>query len=257
LVQVHILKTGEIMGLIGALLGGTVGYMLGGPLGAMIGGSLGSRAGNNQRSAGGYSAQDVQSTFLIAVISLAAKTAKADGKITPEEIATFDRFLQRLGMSVAERKMAARVFNNARESSVTTAELTKQIKQVMGNNRDRLRDIVGLLLEIAHADGNFHKSEEQFIHNVAQQLGLSEQEYNSCKAMFSSTPNTSSAYAILGVKNDASVDEIKSAYRKIAREYHPDKIQSKGLPEDFMTFAKEKLQAANSAYSSIKQERGF
>jgi len=245
------------MGLIGALLGGTVGYMLGGPLGAMIGGSIGSRSGNNQKSPGGYSAQDVQSTFLIAVISLAAKVAKADGKVTSEEIETFDRFLQRLGMSVAERKMAARVFNNARESSVTTAELTRQIKQVMGSNRDRLRDIVGLLLEIAHADGHFHSSEEQFIHNVAQQLGLSEQEYNSCKAMFSSTPSSSSAYAILGVSKNASVGEIKSAYRKIAREYHPDKIQSKGLPEDFMTFAKEKLQAANSAYSSIKEERGF
>lgn len=245
------------MGLIGALLGGTVGYMLGGPLGAMIGGSIGSKAGNKQRGAGGYSAQDVQSTFLIAVISLAAKTAKADGKVTSEEIQTFDRFLQNLGMSVDERKMAAKVFNNARESSVTTAELTRQVKQVMGNNRDRLRDIIGLLLEIAHSDGHFHTSEEQFIRTVAQQLGLSDQEYNSCKAMFSSTPDTSSAYAILGVNNNASVDEIKSAYRKIAREYHPDKIQSKGLPEDFMTFAKEKLQSANNAYAFIKQERGF
>jgi DnaJ like chaperone protein len=257
LVQVHILKTGEIMGLIGALFGGTIGYMLGGPLGAMIGGSIGARSRNNRTSAGNYSTQDVQSTFLIAVISLAAKTAKADGKVTSEEIQTFDKLLQRLGMSISERKMASRIFNNARESSVTTEELTRQIVQVMGNNRDRLKDIISLLMEIAHADGHFHPSEEKLIKEVAGQFGLGEQDYNSCRAMFSSQPTPSSAYEVLGLQSSATVDEVKSAYRKIAKEYHPDIIQSKGLPEEFMVFAKEKLQAVNGAYSTIKKERGF
>jgi DnaJ like chaperone protein len=82
------------MGLLGALFGGTVGFMLGGPLGAIIGGSLGAQVGFADRAAayrsraGGYSAQELQSAFLIAVISLAAKTAKADGTVTVKEVRT-------------------------------------------------------------------------------------------------------------------------------------------------------------------------
>ena len=64
-------------------------------------------------------------------------------------------------------------------------------------------------------------------------------------------------YEVLGVGKSADGKEVKKAYRRLAREYHPDVITSKGLPEDFMTFATEKLQKVNEAYDRIKKERGF
>jgi DnaJ like chaperone protein len=259
------------MGLLGALFGGTVGFMLGGPLGMIIGGALGSQAGASVvdpgagtrggrarlHRAGAF--QDTQTAFLVTVISLAAKVAKADGRVTPEEVQTFDRFLRdNLRMSAVDRRMAARIFNEARESDVSATQLARQARGILGPFPDRLRDLVTLLLQIAHADGQLHPAEETLIHGIARDLGLSDHDYQTCRALFGpAAPSTASAYEILGVAPDADEAEIKKAYRRIAREYHPDVIQSKGLPEDFMQFAKEKLQKVNEAYDVIKKERGF
>jgi len=253
------------MGLLGALLGGTVGFMLGGPLGAMIGGGLGAQVGLADRAAayrsraGGYSAQELQSTFLIAVISLAAKTAKADGRVTAKEVRTFDAFLQRLGMGVDERRMAGRIFNRARDSAIPASEFAHQVRQIMASQPDRIRDIVTLLLEIAHADGHLHPAEETLIQGLALEMGLSSRDYTSCKALFGAATGlaNSSAYEVLGLTSEATDDEVKQAYRQIARDYHPDTIESKGLPADFTRFATEKMQTANDAYARIKSERNL
>jgi DnaJ like chaperone protein len=259
------------MGLLGALFGGTVGFMLGGPLGMIIGGALGSQAGANvvdpgagtrggrARLRGTGAFQDTQTAFLVTVISLAAKVAKADGRITPEEVRTFDLFLRNnLRMSAGDRRMAARIFNEARDSSVSATQLARQARGILGPFPDRLRDLVTLLLQIAHADGRLHPAEETLIREIARDLGLGDRDYQECRALFgAAAPTTESAYEILGVDPGASEEEIKKAYRQIAREYHPDVIQSKGLPEDFMQFAKEKLQKVNEAYDLIKKERGF
>ena len=261
------------MGLLGTLFGGTVGFMFGGPLGMIIGGAIGSQAGGNvvdpgagTRGARGRSRlgrtgafQDTQTTFLVTVISLAAKVAKADGRVTPEEVQAFDTFLRdNLRMSSADRRMAARIFNEARDSSIPTSQLTRQARGILGPFPDRLRDLVTLLLQIAHADGQLHPAEDKLIGEIARDLGLSDHAYQECRAIFGpAAPTAGSAYEILGVPPDANEYEIKQAYRKIAREYHPDVLQSKGLPEDFMQFAKEKLQKVNEAYDVIKKERGF
>lgn len=251
------------MGLLGALVGGTVGFMLGGPLGAMIGGGLGAQVGRAGHGAahrprvGGYSARELQSTFLIAVISLAAKTAKADGRVTVEEVRTFDAFLQRLGMGTDERRMAGDIFNRARDSAIPASEFARQVRQILAHQPDRIRDIVTLLLEIAHADGRLHPAEETLIRGLAREMGLSSQDYESCKALFGASTGLadSSAYEVLGLTPEATDDEVKQAYRRFARDYHPDTIQSKGLPEDFLKFATEKMQTVNDAYARIRSER--
>jgi len=174
-------------------------------------------------------------------------------------VQAFDAFLRdSLRMSPADRRMAARVFNEARDNAVTAAQLARQARGILGPFPDRLRDLVTLLLQIAHADGHLHPAEETLIREIARDLGLSERAYQECLAFFGpARPSAGSAYEILGVKPDATEAEIKKAYRQIAREYHPDVLQSKGLPEDFMQFAKEKLQKVNEAYDVIKRERGF
>jgi DnaJ like chaperone protein len=198
-----------------------------------------------------------QSAFMVALISLAAKVAKADGKVTQKEIAAFDRFLQNdLGMPSSERKVAARIFNQARDSQVPAADFARQLRAIMAGQRQRLRDLVTLLLKVAWADGRLSFDEESFIRTIATDLGLSPREYDECKALFS-RGSLSAAYAVLEVDPVATDEEIKKSYRRLAREYHPDKLASKGLPEDFMKFATEKLQAINEAYDMIRQQRGF
>ena len=278
------------MGLLGAILGGTVGLMLGGPLGAVLGGAIGSQVladprpeqiGGRARQARqarreqrpppyppyppypppGQAAQDdprvLQSTFMVALISLAARVAKADGRVSSAEIAAFDAFLSReLGMPAQERRLAARIFNQARDSELPTAAFTRQIRLALAAQPDRLRDLVALLLKIAYADGALAGEEETLIRAVALELGLGESDFRQIKAMFESS-DLGAAYALLGVTPEASDEEIKRGYRRLAKEYHPDMLAAKGLPEDFMKFATEKLQAINQAYDRVRKQRGF
>lgn len=275
------------MGLLGALFGGSIGFMFGGPLGAMIGGAIGasssggavSSRGTSGRTAGrmfggaqagtgarhtagphGYrTAEEAQSAFLVALISLAAKVAKADGKVTPAEVRAFDTFLRdNLHMPAEERMMASRIFNQARDSRVPADDFARQIKGILGAQPDRLRDLITLLLQIAHADGHLDPAEEKLIREIAIDMGLNDRDYTECKAIFGASGSSIvSAYEALGVANSATDQEIKKAYRGIAKQYHPDVLASKGLPEDFTQFAKEKLQKVNAAYDLIKKERGF
>jgi DnaJ like chaperone protein len=109
---------------------------------------------------------------------------------------------------------------------------------------------------MAWADGMLDPAEESLIRSIASDLGLTKRDYEGAKALFS-RGNLAAAYSLLGVKPSATVDQIKTSYRRLAREYHPDTLAAKGLPEDFTKFATEKLQAINDAYSQIRKARGF
>lgn len=166
------------MGLFGSIFGGAVGFALGGPIGAMLGAMMGGKVSGasqqfNARQAQGYSAQDLQAAFTIALVSLAAKVAKADGRVCANEISAFDDFLKsNMRLSKDERVNAARVFNIARDNDVEAQEYAKQLRQIFRGDRNRLRDIITLLFMIALADGELHAQEETLIKQIAQAMGL-------------------------------------------------------------------------------------
>ncbi len=261
------------MGVLGAIVGGSLGWMLGGPLGMILGGALGARMGTGQTAPAGPTGwaedngapdaftgtQQAQQVFVVSLIALAAKVAKADGLVTRDEVDVLDRFLRdELGLGTEDRRVAARIFNQARDSAVPASHFAAQIRRLFAPYPDRLRDLVALLLRIAHADGTFDPREEALIRSLAAELGLSEQDYRACLALFADTPaGPTAAYDILGVPPDADVDRIKAAYKRLVREYHPDVLQNKGLPDDFLEFAKQKLQRINAAYAEIRAARGF
>jgi len=264
------------MGLLGTLIGGGLGFVLGGPLGAIIGGALGSnveinggatrtqpgaRTGQRQPSGygrPGYNPLQAQQTFMIAMISLAAKVAKADGNVTSAEIKSFDNFLKtQLNMSSDERRVAARIFNEARDSHIPADEFARQIRQLLLGQPSRMRDLISLLMSIAMADGHLHPAEERLIKSIASTLGLGARDYDEAVGMFNPRANLETSYSVLGLEAGASEDEVKKAYRKLAKEYHPDVVTNKGMGEDFKKFAAEKMRAVNSAYDAIKDERGF
>ena len=58
-------------------------------------------------------------------------------------------------------------------------------------------------------------------------------------------------YSILGVDPNASDDEIKRAYRELARKYHPDNYQNNPLAD----LAEEKMKEVNEAYEAINKMR--
>ena len=267
------------MGIFGTILGGAVGGLLGGPLGVVMGSFLGAHLSENARVGGmprpgpaanggyarsarrpGHTAQDLQAVFAIALTSLAAKVAKADGRVTQEEIQAFDTFLRNsMHMSVEERKYAAEVFNEARHSPSPAADFARQVRGLLRGQPDRLRDIITILLAIALADGHYHPREEEMILGIAREMGLSQADYQSCRATFMAARGEPevSPYEVLGVSPSASDDEVRKAHRRLVREYHPDVAKAKGLPDDFLDFAHEKMSAINEAWSRVKKERNM
>ncbi len=255
------------MGLLGTLLGGSLGFFLFGPLGAIIGGAIGSNVDqgphkpNHSKAAPSgriFNPLETQQAFLVAMISLAAKVAKVDGKVTPAEIRSFDNFLkQNLNMAAEERRVAARIFNEARDSTIPATHFARQIRGILGHQKQRMRDLITLLLMIALADGHLDSAEERLIREITLELGLRNQDYDNVLNTIRPTDNLDTAYATLGVLPDADEARIKAAYRKLAKEYHPDVLAGRGLSDDFRKFAAEKMSAVNSAYQAIRQERGF
>ncbi len=279
-------------GPIGAMIGGAIGLQIGDPSPAELRGIGGGRrlygrcgacgasvsfapdeplvcgvcgarldtAGTGPGRAGfdGQARNAAQGAFMVALISLAAKVAKADGRVTREEVVAFDRFLGReLGMSADDRRIAARIFNQARDSAVPASAFARQLAAIMAGQPDRLRDLLTLLLKVAAADGRLDAAEERLIRQIAADLGLGPRDYEEARALVERRDDLGSAYALLGLAPTASDDEVKRSYRRLVRDYHPDVIASKGLPEDFTRFANEKLQAINRAYERIRRARGL
>jgi DnaJ like chaperone protein len=72
----------------------------------------------------------------------------------------------------------------------------------------------------------------------------------------SQTKLTKKYCEVLGVDEDASMNDIKKAYRRLAKEYHPDKLASEGMPADYLEFANKKILEINEAYEQLKKIKG-
>ena len=241
---------------------------MGGPVGAILGGVMGSTVSRGMKAAtaqnvglgGAGSIQQQQMAFAMVLTSLAAKVAKADGQVTGDEVRAFDGFLQNsLRMSIEDRRFAAEVFNRARDSTTPASEFAQQLREVFRGQTDRLRDVVTILLMVAFADGKLHAAEEALLRSISSDMGLSDADYQSCKATFMASAGLSDIdpYEVLGVPTSASDAEVRGAHRRLVREYHPDVFESKGLPEDFKEFASKKMSAINDAWSMVREERGL
>ena len=105
------------------------------------------------------------------------------------------------------------------------------------------------------ADGVLHPGELAFLERVAEIFGFSQAQFRRIRASHFG-PDEADPYAILGVAHNASNAEVKSTYRFLVRENHPDSLIARGVPEEFIRLANDKLAAINAAYDRIEQERG-
>jgi len=257
------------MGFWGKAIGAGMGFMVGGPLGAIAGGFLGHafdvesesdlrryRQNNDNSWPEVEHEFDRQYLFYVSLASLAAKMAKADGHVTNDEIKAFDSFLSfDLGLSVEERQTIAKLFNQAKDSPEDAGAIARQFAQLIGFKPDVLQMMMELLFKIALADGQVHKNEEAYLQQIAAIFGLNPTAYQQIRALY--IKENDHAYQILGIKRSASDLEIKKAYHRLVKENHPDKLQARGVPEDFLKIAQEKMAEINQAYTDICKERGL
>ena len=126
-----------------------------------------------------------------------------------------------------------------------------QIQQMM-DHASRLQ-LLHFLFGIAKADGMVIESEVNQIHTISGYLGISARDFESIKAMFYNS--TDNSYKILEITKEATVEEIKAAYRKMAKKYHPDRVIHLG--DEHQKGAVDKFRQVQDAYEKLKAERGF
>ena len=233
------------------ITGSATGALTAGPLGALIH-ALRGQAGHTA-PADTRVPREKQAAFLVGIIALSAKMAKADGIVTADEVAAFRDIIK---VPPGELKHVAFVFDQARKSVNGFDSYAKQLAKLFKDNPRVLEDLLDGLFHIARADGLMHENEMIYLEEVARIFGFSDAEFAPIKARHSFQPEAT-PYLVLGIKPESSDEEIKAAYRKLVRENHPDTMMARGVPEEFIHLANDKLAAINIAFETIEAARNW
>lgn len=260
----------------GKWIGGGLGWALGGPIGAIIGFMFGSMFDGMQSEAyawqpleepqtnasgsSRYAGSDFQTRrstgttqpgdFTVSLLVLAAAVMKADGSVLKSELDYVKRFL-RMQFSEQMTRQSLLMLREILKKDYNLAEVAGQVARYMDYS-SRLQ-LLHFLFGIAQSDGKIHNGELASVQTISTLLGISASDFDSIKAMF--IKDNFHQYRILEITPDASDDEVKKAYRKMAVKYHPDKVSHLGA--EVQESAKVKFQELNAAYDAIKNERGM
>ena len=240
------------MSIWGKIIGATAGFAIGGPIGALVGGMAGHMMDKRNKNNNLDSEQEKnQISFTIAVIVLGAKMAKADGIVTSEEIKAFREVFH---VPKNEIKNVGRIFDKAKQDSNGYEIYAKQVSQIFSSKPQVLEDLLEGLFHIAKADQVIHKSELQYLKNVANIFGISKNDFERIKEGHL-THGAADPYKVLGLTRESSDRDIKNCYKKLVKDNHPDALIAQGMPEEFIRVANEKLALINDAYDKIEKER--
>ncbi len=263
----------------GKLAGGAFGFMLGGPLGALLGAVLGhnfdkgmKRLVEDQTLEPGDQ-ERIQTAFFTATFSVMGHIAKADGRVSREEIAMAQSVMNQMELTADMRRAAQDLFNQGKQEDFPLDDVLQQFRQETHRRVTLLRMFLEIQIQAAFADGSIDAKEDALLLHICRQLGVAEFSYRQIRRMIeaelhfrsqqqgpAARPQAMSAddaYAILGVDKGASDAEVKKAYRRLMSQHHPDKLVAKGLPEEMMKVATEKTHEIRKAYERIKESRGL
>lgn len=252
-------------------IAGFLGWVTWGPIGALLGfmagqavdkyieasrqlpggDATGTQGSAQQRtSTRGYSAAEQKNSFLVSLLVLSSAVIRADGRTHPKETDTVREFVRRnFGEQAVSQAM--RILDQLNTQQVNIYSVGGQIADNM-NYSQRLQ-LYHYLVQIAAADGECLPSEKSVLEAIASALRLTSSDTKSVLAMF--FKDTKSAYAVLEISPNATDDEVKTAYRRMAMKNHPDKVSTLG-PE-VQKAAEQKFRQVQEAYESIKKERGI
>ena len=209
-----------------------------------------------------------QAVFLETVFIAMGKLAKADGRVSEEEIAHAEEFIQKLGMTAEHRQLAISWFKKGSDPAFDIEPVLMRFNAVCGHTRNLKDMLLVYLIVMAHADGHFHPAEDELLTAMAGRLGYGPEAF---KHLLNMVLNQShfggqqadpaaaldDAYKALGVTKDSSDAEVKRAWRKLMSQYHPDKLMGQGVPEDMIKMATEQAKEIQLAYDLVKKHRNM
>ena len=233
-----------------------LGWSFGGPIGAIIGYGIGILFSSNSprviRSEVNeqFGNTEAKRDFNVTLLVLSAAVMKADGTVKKSELDYVKRFfLQNFGQERAENYI--KMLREILEQEYNLYEVSQQVGRYMDYS-SRLQ-LLHYLFGIANADGLISPEELNVVNTISDYMGITNSDFQSIKAMF--IRETDSAYKILGIDPSASDEEVKRAYREMAKKNHPDLVSSLG--DEVREAAEKKFQEINAAYETIKKQRGL
>lgn len=263
----------------GKILGAFFGFMFGNIFGMLLGIWLGHRFDRasalnfnvqNGLFANSVSSQEKQKLFFATTFSVMGHIAKAKGNVTQTDIQVANAYMDQMQLQGEGRAEAQRSFSQGKESEFPLQEKLNEFAQMVRGDRNVLQMFLGIQVQVAYSDGELHQKEKDILYHIAQHLGFSrfeldrllqmiegQQHFHQGKQQQQQETSISDSYKVLGIDESASDKEVKRAYRKLMSQNHPDKLASKGLPEEMMMLAKEKAQDIQRAYEALRKSRGF
>lgn len=258
----------------GRLFGTLVGFFILSLPGAMVGFFLGfifdksvsKLLAENLLSQGAEGQARVKALFLQVLFTALGQIAKADGRVSPEEISHTENIIKDFALDADGRQQAIRWFQEGVKNESHYHELIEEFNSLSRTRPELKQVMLEVLISLAMADGDLDAQEESILVNIASSLGINKTAFlhilNVIKGQAGfqhSAPNSpdqlAEAYKALGVNASDSDKAIKTAYRRLMSQHHPDKLIAQGVPEDAVKLATEKSQAIQSAYEVIKKSR--
>lgn len=231
------------------LLGAGIGWWMFGPIGGIVGMILGNLVEGSVENTG-FTKTSPRDGFVISLLVLMAAVMKSDGKILKSEL-DFVKGQLRHMLGEEKAQQALLMLRDILKKDIPVKDVCHQIR--INIDYQAKIQLLHVLFSLGKSDGFLGKQEIDIIHHISGYLGVSDPDYQSVFNMF--YDNIEAAYKILEISSDATDDEVKKAYKKMAVRFHPDKVTHLG--DEFQGVAKEKFQKVNEAYEKIKKERGI
>jgi len=283
--------------MLGKLFGGAFGFMVGGPLGALLGAAVGHNFDQGQRktTAGPEvtGPDRARQAFHTTAFQIMGHIAKADGRVSEREIAAARAIMDHLQLNAAQRQSAMDCFTEGKQPDFLVEAAIATFQHACRDQPAMLQPWLELLLNVAYADGDLHPQTHGHLLFIADRLGVHRLQFETLHTLFRAQrwahqsgasgfsgfgsskadgpherqthdrrPTTainslSQAYAVLGLKREASPEEIKLAYRRLIKRHHPDKLAAKNVSSVELAHATEKTREFTAAYDRIREARGF
>ncbi|MFN5399508.1 MAG: TerB family tellurite resistance protein [Pseudanabaena sp.] len=231
---------------------GGVGAVLGGPIGAGIGIALGGTLFDSPEQPEGMTEEESGIAYFVCFFASLAKIAKADGRVTQEEIQAVQEILQEMELDQDAKDFAIKIFREAKDNEVSAAEYLSQFAELIQYDAEIGASFLAHLCTIASADGDVSEKERFILKEAERILRLQPETIN---MYLGNGMSLEQAYALLSCDTNMNDSDIKLAYRKKCMDFHPDKLASKGLPQEFIRFANDQTTNLNEAYEVISNFR--
>lgn len=256
----------------GKFIGAALGALAGGPVGAVLGAVVGHQFDRGLTDAAGPPPRELQVDFFRATFEVMGHIAKADGRVDEDEIRAARAVMHHMRLSPEQVQEAIRLFTDGKRAGFPLEQRVAGLHRGLGRRRDLARAFVEIQVQAVLGAGRMHATARDVLWRVASGLGLSRVELAQIEALIRlqhmrarqqghgarpAEPPIDEAYRVLGITPEASEREIKTAYRRLMNQHHPDKLRARGMPESMLPVAEEKTQEIRAAYERVRAVRGL